>query len=165
MKTRSYLAIAALTAGALFTSCGKEDPTPSEPSNSEKISGTWYPKDISANGTVVIAGQTIPFVSTGSTIDPGSFFTFTHSNKTVVYDASAEVDISAGTTFTVPYDRSGQGTYEFKGNDSLIITEAGETTRYFILSWTDNRMILRSNQILSFAGQTANATIEAVIER
>lgn len=166
MKTSSSLWIALLAAGITFTGCKKEEPKESTPTNEERISGMWYLTDIDASGTVDFMGTTIPFVTTGATIDPNSYFDFkTSPSQTVDYSADAEIDVSAGTNITVPYQRSGTGTWEFKGSDSLIVTESGMTTRYGILSWNDTRMILRSNQQITFGGQSANAQIEATIER
>ncbi|TNE27446.1 MAG: hypothetical protein EP346_12600 [Bacteroidetes bacterium] len=168
MKTSFSLWIALLAMGITFTGCKKDDDKggSSTPSNEERISGVWYLTDMDASGTVDFMGTTLPFVTTGATISPGSYFDFrTSPSQSVNYSVDADIDISAGTNITVPYQRSGTGTWEFKGNDSLIITESGSTTRYGILSWNDTRMILRSNQQISFGGQSANAQIEATIER
>lgn len=154
-----------LTALLFIVACGSDDDPQPEPTREEKHAGRWNLTDIDASGVINFAGQSIPFVTTDAQIDPGSYFDFQTNPQEVDYDASATITISAGQEFDVPYQRSGQGVWEFKGADSLIVTEQGQTTRYFILNSTDTRMILRSIQTLSLSGQTATATVEAVIER
>lgn len=161
--TRPFIQIsAALLSVAILASCSRED---DEPTNEEQMSGRWNLTDIDASGTISVLGQTVPFVTTGATIDPGSYFDFTLEPQEVDYNASATVQVSAGQDFEIPYSQSGQGTWVLKGRDSIIVTEQGETTRYGILGWTDTRMILRSNQSITFGGQQINAQLEAVIER
>lgn len=165
MKMR-LLSIVALAGLFIFSACKREDDTPSEPTNEEQISGVWNLDDVSASGVIAVAGQSIPFVTTGATVDPDSYFDFnTSPEQTVDYDASATLDVSAGQNFQFPYQQSGTGTWELKGRDSLIVTEDNRTSRYYILSWTDSRMILRSNEQITFAGQDINATVEATIVR
>lgn len=151
-----------LICAMLVASCSKEEP---EPTNEEQLSGRWDLTDIDASGTISVFGQTVPFVTTSATIDQGSYFDFSHNPNEVDYNASATVQVSAGQDFEIPYSQAGQGTWTLKGRDSLIVTEDGQTTRYGILAWTDTRMILRSNQSITFSGQQINAQVEAVIER
>lgn len=167
MKKKS-LYLFALAMGVAFSACKREDDTDtSTPTNEERISGTWYLTDMSASGTLDFGGNSIPFVTTDARIDAGSYFNFVRTpSQTVDYDASAEVDVSAAaTSFTIPYQRSGTGTWEFKGSDSLIVNDNLGETRYFILRWTDTQMILRSRQNMTFQGQSAMANVEATIER
>ncbi len=163
MKILARLLVPVLLIG--FASCSSDDEPSGPPTKEERISGRWTLVDLTANGTITFMGNSIPFVSTNSDIDPGSYFNFSRNPQEVDYDASATITISAVQEFDIPYQRAGQGTWEFKGNDSLIVSENGQTTRYFILGWTDTRMILRSKQDITLAGQSANTTIEAVIER
>lgn len=166
MKMLPLLWVSIIALTGFLTGCSKEPDVVVPPTNEELISGMWYLTSIDASGTIAFGGNSIPFVTTGSRIDSGSFFNFLLSpSQMVSYDASAEVDVSAGTIITVPYQRNGTGTWEFLGNDSLIITESGQITRYGILSWTDSKMILRSNQEIDISGQGISAKVEAVIER
>lgn len=164
MKTLS-LKLLAFSLVIVASSCKKDDPEPSTPSNREKLSGNWELTDIDANGVISFMGQSIPFVTTNADIDQGSYFDFEMNPDEVEYDASATITVSAIQEFEIPYQQAGRGTWELQGRDSLFVTEDGQTTSYGILSWTDNRMILRSKQELDFGGQSFDATIEAVIER
>lgn len=156
--------ISVLLLPLVLLSCGREDSS-SEPSQEERLAaGQWILDDVDASGTLSFAGQTIPFVTQSADVDPSSYFDFNTSPQEVDYDASAEVTVSAALqSFTVPYARSGTGEWEFKGSDSLIVTENNQTTRYFILSWTETRLILRSQQQLSLGGQEIDAEVEATL--
>ncbi len=164
MKAPSLKLAALILLSSLVIACSKEDDD-AQPTNEEQLSGRWDLTDIDASGTISFMGQTIPFVTTNSTIDPGSYFDFSLNPQEVDYDASATVEISAGTTFDVPYARSGQGTWQLKGRDSLIVTEQGQVTRYYILGCSDTRLTLRSQQVVTFSGQNIDAEVEAVLER
>lgn len=158
----AQLSLLAILGTSVFTACKSEEP---EPTNADQLSGQWELIDLDLTGTVTFGGQTVPFVTSNAVINDGSYFDFSTSPDVVDYDASATVTIEVGTSLDVPYARSGQGNWTLKGRDSLIIEENNRYTRYGIISWTDTKMILRSEQVLDYSGQAVDAEIEAILQK
>lgn len=163
------LTITAVT--LLFAACKKDDNNNNGGSTStteDLLVGTWLVTDISGSGNVQVPNfGTVPFTLQSDSISSTSYFESTKNPNNLDYNIDAQMNVIILTQATpVPYARSGSGTWTLVGEDSLhVVRDGAETEKYEIIQLTSSKLRLRTNQEMEYAGQTAEAEVEILLEK